>query len=113
MDLREIREKIESTEKKWVDIESEIGDSQNSVSSMSLFVEKERLKNLLEDARADIDTLLSSFHCKSFVRICRDLLERLFAVSENLRLSYVFPGYLESFYILDTIEIAEGIYGKH
>jgi len=40
---------------------------------------------------------------------CKKFLETILGISENLRVSYVFPGYVESYYIQDSLRILDGL----
>jgi len=109
--LKEIKKMIDSAQKRWAEIKSE--ENLLPLSNVSIVEKKEKLKNLLEDIRENIESLLSYSHCALLARVCRKFLERIFLISENLGASYAFAGYNESYYILDTIRIAEGFYKKH
>ena len=101
---------IDSAQKRWADIKSE--ENLLPLSNVSVVEKKENLKSLLEDIRENIESLLSYSHCALLAKVCRKFLERIFLISENLGASYAFAGYNESYYILDTIRIAEGFYKK-
>lgn len=100
----DLDERVEDVEMKWSEIEAEILLDSTSLGDMKLSLKKDVLKNLLEGIREDVDSLLGFSY---LLDSCKAILERLLTVSENLRVSYVFPGYVESFYILDTLKIAE------
>ena len=68
---------------------------------------QEILKNLLEDVRNRIEVILSEHNSRFLALISRVFLVRLLKISESLRMSYAFPGYVESFYIVDTLKSVE------
>ena len=97
-----------------IDIAQQGLDEIDSVSKTSMFTlgvlveKKEKLKNLLEDNRENIESLLVYSRCNILSRVCRNFLERILGISECLRASYAFPGYQESYYILDTLRLIDG-----
>lgn len=103
--LDEIKQMIESAQQKLGEIRDL--DSLYPLSRFSLCDKKEKLKNLLEDIRQKTESLIvdSPMACKSF-------LERILGISECLRASYAFPGYVESYYILDTLRLVDGKYDR-
>ena len=105
--IKVIQQKVAFAEKKWFQIEKEVSRNPFSAGSMKLSLKKDFLKKFLENIRKDIDTLLSEFHNNSFLKSCNASLKRLLDVSENLRASYVYPSYSESFYIFDTLRLTE------
>ena len=107
--LKEIKKMIDSAQKRWAEINSE--ESVLPLST-SIVYKKERLKNLLEDIRENIESLLSYSHCALLVKVCKKFLERTLLISEKLGASYAFAGYNESYYILDTIRIADSFSKK-
>jgi len=89
---------IDSAQHEW----SEISDL-DPMSSLSLISDqKEKLKELLEDIRQKTEGLITDFP-----NACKDFLERIMGISESLRVSYAFPGYSESYYILDTLRFID------
>ncbi len=105
--LKEIKQMIQVAEQGWSEIEGKMCDF--SVDSIDgLASKKDKLKNLLEDIRMNIEESLVYSHCSLLVKVCRNFLERILLISENLRGSYVFAGYSESYYILDTLRFIEG-----
>ena len=106
--LKEIKLMIQIAQQGWSEIEGEIQRDH----SPSLSTKKELLNNLLEDIRKNIEHLLFNFKCSMLVKVCRKFLENTFLISEKLGSSYGFAGYNESYYILDTIKIAEGFSKK-
>jgi hypothetical protein len=108
--LKEIKQMIDSAQKRWAEIKSE--ENLLPLSNVSIVEKKEKLKNLLENIREDIESLLSYSHCDLLVRVCKKFLERTLLISEKLGASYAFAGYNESYYILDTIRIADSFSKK-
>lgn len=109
--LSEIRKEVECTEQKWNDLACKMAENPSSACSMVLSLEKENLRNLLEDARKDIDKVLSKFLCAASA--CVGYLERILFVSEKLGTSYVFPDYRQSFYIIDSLKDAERMANRY
>ena len=107
--LKEIKKMIDSAQKRWAEIKS---DENMLPLSSAVVYKKERLKNLLEDIRENIESLLSYSHCNLLVKVCKKFLERTLLISEKLGASYAFAGYNESYYILDTIRIADSFSKK-
>lgn len=105
--LKEIKLKVQLAQKRWSEIEC--GTVENSLSSdkESIAIRKEKLKNLLEDIRVNIEDFLAYSHCHILVRVCKDFLEKILTISEKLRVSYVSPGYVESYYIFDTLRLTK------
>jgi hypothetical protein len=100
--LKEIKLMIEIAQQGWSEI-----DGLGSTSMNTIVEKKERLKNLLEDTRDAIERWLFLWDSKIIKKISISFLENLLSVSEKLRNSYTFPGYSESYYIIDTIEMAK------
>ena len=98
---------IDSAQQGWGEIK-DLG-SLYPLSKFSVCDKQEKLKNLLEDIRGSIEDLLLYSHCKMLVDVCKKFLESIFGISEGLRASYAFPGYVESFYILDTMKVVDGL----
>lgn len=103
--LKEIKFKVQFAQQSWSIIEGEITSDSSFPSKTNVQVRKERLKNLLEDIRVDIEDCLSCSNCRMWVKVCKDFLEKILAISEGLRVSYVSPGYVESYYIFDTLRL--------
>ena len=108
--LKEIQKMIDSAQKRWAEIKSD--ENLLPLTNASLVYKKEKLKNLLEDIREDIESLLSYSHCALLVKVCKNFLERTLLISEKLGASYAFAGYNESYYILDTIRIVDSFSKK-
>ena len=111
--LKEMRELIKLADQNWKEIEGELSrDSKDSTDSSipfsnAIMEKKEKLKNLLENIRNDLEVWLFSWDSSVVKEVCSEFLEDLLKTSEKLRLSYTFPGYVESFYILDTMEMTK------
>ena len=105
--LKEIRAMVNLAQKNWSDIEDEVAKDSSLCLSNVVAYKREKLENLLEDIRNNLEMWLSSWDSSIIKSVCRGFLEKILLISENLRLSYTFPGYSESFYILDTIEMTE------
>lgn len=104
--LKDIRLMIEIAQQGWAEIEGET-EKLRTPDSGSLCVKKESLKNLLEEIRRNLEAWLFNWDNTILKKICVNFLEKILIISENLRKSYVFPGYAESYYIADTIAIAK------
>ena len=104
--LKEIRLMIEIAQQGWAEIDGEI-QRLNSSDTGSLSVKKEGLKNLLEEIRKNLENWLLIWNNSILKKISINFLEKILIISENLRKTYVFPGYVESFFIADTIEMAK------
>lgn len=97
---------IQCAEQIWDEIQSKmVGVTEISLNYLA--VKKERLKNLLEDVRLNIEESLKSG--ENILEDCKISLERLLQVSEKLRVSYVSPEYMESYYIMDTLKTIRGM----
>ena len=96
---------IEIAQQGWDEIDGEIRI--NTSNSGNLCVKKENLKNLLEEIRKNLELWLFHWNSSILKKICKGFLEKILCISENLRESYIFPGYRESFYIVDTIEMTK------
>ena len=105
--LKDIKAMIQIAQQGWSEIEGEISANPSSVCRGNTILKMEKLKDLLEDIRLNIENSLVYSHCSMLIKVCKNFLESILAISENLRASYVFPGYVESYYILDTINFAE------
>ena len=105
--LKDIRAMIQVAQQEWSEIEGETSVNTSSLCRSNITVKMEKLKNFLEDIRMNIENLLIYSRCSMLVKVCKNFLENILAISENLRASYVFPGYVESYYILDTMNFAE------
>ena len=105
--LKKIKRKIDSAQECLIEIKNL--DLLYPLSRSESCEKKEALKNLLEDIRENVDVLLEYSHCGALVEICKKLLERTLLISESLRASYAFAGYNQSYYILDTIKIVDGL----
>ena len=105
--LKDIRAMIQTAQQEWSEIEGETSENPSSLCRSTITVKMEKLKNFLEDIRMNIENLLIYSRCSMLVKVCKNFLENILAISENLRASYVFPGYVESYYILDTMNFAE------
>ena len=105
--LKEIRAMIGVAQKDWSDIESEMTDGSPLGLSNVVADKRKKLENLLEDIRNNLEMWLFYWDSSIIKGVCRVLLEKILLISEGLRLSYVFPGYSESYYILDTIEMTK------
>lgn len=101
--LKEIKLKVQLAQQRWLEIEGEMDEKSLSSTGENIVVKKEMLKNLLEDIRVNIEDCLTYSHCRIFVRVCKDFLEKILTISERLRVSYVSPGYVESYNIFDTL----------
>jgi hypothetical protein len=108
--LKEIKQMIDSAQKRWIEIKND--EKKVPLCNASVVEKKENLKNLLENIREDIESLLSYSHCDLLVKVCKKFLERTLLISEKLGASYAFAGYNESYYILDTISIADAFSKK-
>ena len=104
--LKDIRLMIEIAQQGWTEIEGEM-QRLHASDTGKLCAKKEGLKNLLEEIRRNLEAWLFRWDNTILKKICVNFLERILIISENLRKSYVFPGYVESFYIVDTIEMAK------
>ena len=104
--LKEIKQMIDSAQQEWSEI-SDL-DSLYPLSWANVCEQKEKLKDLLEDIRENIEDRLSCSHCRFLVNVCKKFLEKILKISEGLRASYAFPGYVESYYILDTLRLIDG-----
>jgi hypothetical protein len=107
--LDEIKEMVKDAQQRWGEINDELNPLY-PLSRVGLCEKKEKLKNLLENIRENIEALLS-YSCTK-VDVCKSCLESILGISEDLRISYAFPGYVESFYIMDTIKIADGLMNR-
>jgi len=105
--LKEIKLMVQIAEQGWSEIEGKTSNL-SGFTADGLAKKKEKLKNLLEDIRVNIESFLIYSRCSALMRVCREFLDRILMVSENLRVSYVFPGYTESYYILDTLRFIDG-----
>ena len=105
--LKEVKQMIQIAQQGWSEIEGEMENDFSAVCGTNVVVKKERLKNLLEDIRLSIESSLMYSRCSLLMKVCKNFLESILAISENLRASYVSPGYVESFYILDTLKMIE------
>lgn len=103
--LRDIKLMIEIAQQGWFEIEGEMQGSVLPFKAVSL--KKEKLKNLLEDIRKSIESLMMYSRCNILMKVCKSFLEKILRISESLGNSYAFPGYSESFYILDTMKMAD------
>lgn len=70
----------------------------------NIFSVQQELRNMLENIRLDIEALLNRTYVKSYVHMCRYLLEDILEISEKLRFTYISPDYSESFYIYDVLK---------
>jgi hypothetical protein len=104
--LKDIRLMIEIAQQGWREIECEMVRL-HSFDSGSLCMKKEGLKNLLEEIRKNLEAWLLKWDNTILKKICINFLEKIMVISENLRKSYMFPGYTESYYIADTIAMAK------
>ena len=104
--LKEIKKKIQIAQQKWIEIEEETAQSP-LYSKTNINNRKEKLKNFLEEIRVNIEDLLTHSHNHLLVEDCKGFLEKILVVSENLRVSYVSPGYVESYYIFDTLKLTD------
>ena len=100
--LKKIGKMIKMAQLGWSEIEGEIMREPALLCKSSVSLKMDKLKNLLEDIRANIESSLTTENLPK----CKNFLETIFKISENLRVSYVFPGYVESYYIMDTLKIA-------
>jgi len=100
----EIKILSDDVQGQWNMLEVELTTGSPADSMNRLAFKKEGLKNFLEKIRKKIETILLGSPSKSAVKKCKDFLDILLQISEGLRVSYMFPGYVESFYILDTIK---------
>ena len=105
--LKEIKRKIQFAQQNWAELEEEIAQSSLLTVKINISSRKEKLKNLLEEIRVNIEDLLNYSHCRSLVKVCKGFLEKILAISEKLRVSYVSPGYVESYYIYDTLKLTD------
>jgi hypothetical protein len=105
-EVEDIKKMVISAQEKWGEIKCSLNPLY-PLSGILLCEKKEKLKNLLEDIRESIEALLSYSPIK--IDDCRSALESIFKISEGLRASYAFPGYMESFYIMDTINLVKGL----
>ena len=103
--LDEIKQMIDSAQQKLGEIRDL--DSLYPLSRFSLCEKKEKLKDFLEDIRQKTEALIADSP-----RDCKRFLEQILGISECLRASYAFPGYVESYYILDTLRLIDGKYGR-
>jgi len=104
--LKEIKKKIQLAQEKWIEIEEETAKSP-LCSKANITNRKEKLKNFLEEIRLNIEDLLTHSHDHLLVKVCKGFLEKILTISENLRVSYVSPGYVESYYIFDTLKLTD------
>ena len=102
--LKRIRREIKKAQNYWAGIKCEID---NAPDLGCLSVKKEKLKNHLEEIRKMIGNRLLKCDNKIFREKCVDLLTKIFDISEDLNRTYAFPGYVESYYIYDTIKMAK------
>ncbi len=100
----EIKILSDDVQGQWDMLEVELTTGSPADSMNRLAFKKEGLKDFLEKIRKKIETILLGSPSKSAVKKCKDFLDILLQISEGLRVSYMFPGYVESFYILDTIK---------
>ncbi len=105
--LKEIKKKIQFAQQKWIEIEGEIAQNSLPPFKANISNNKEKLKNLLEEIRVNIEDLLNYSHCRALVKVCKVFLEKILVISENLRSSYISPGYVESYYIYDTLRLTD------
>ena len=105
--LKEIKLKVQLAQKRWSEIEQGTVENSLSYDKENIAIRKEKLKNLLEDIRVNIEDCLTYSHCRMLVNVCKEFLEKILAISENLRVSYVSPGYVESYYIFDTLRLTK------
>ena len=103
--LKEIKLMVQTAQDEWLEIEQEIAKGGSPRGKVGF--KMEGLKNLLEDIRVNIESSLVYSRCSMLVKVCRAFLESIFTISENLRVSYMFPGYVESYYIMDTMKFAD------
>ena len=96
---------IDSAQEKWIEVSNL--DSMYPLSLVSVCEQKEKLKDFLEDIRQKTEALIADSP-----RDCKKFLERILGISECLRASYAFPGYVESYYILDTLRLVDGKYDR-
>ena len=101
--LEKIKSMIQKAQQGWSEIEGEIKSEPKSLCKSSITVKMDKLKNLLEDIRENLESSLNTDNLANY----KIFLETIFKISENLRVSYVFPGYVESYYIMDTLKIAD------
>ena len=104
--LKDIRLMIEIAQQGWAEIEGEM-QRLHASDTGKLCVKKEGLKNLLEEIRKNLEAWLLKWNSTILKRGCVNFLEKILIISEDLRGTYVFPGYVESFFIADTIEMAK------
>ena len=100
----EIKGLSDDVQGQWKMLEAELTTGSPADSMNSLAFKKEGIKNFLEKIRKKIETILLGTPSECAVTKCEDFLKILLQISEGLRVSYMFPGYVESFYILDTIK---------
>ncbi len=105
--LKEIKLKVQLAQKRWSEIERGTVENSHSSDKENIAIRKEKLKNLLEDIRVNIEDFLAYSHCHVLVKVCKDFLEKILDISEKLRISYVSPGYVESYYIFDTLRLTK------
>jgi hypothetical protein len=104
--LKEIKKKIQLAQLKWMEIEEETARISLQL-KVNISNRKEKLKNLLEEIRVNIEDLLTYSHCRALAKVCKGFLEKILVISEKLRVSYVSPGYVESYYIFDTLRLTD------
>lgn len=105
--LKEIKLKIQLAQRRWSEIEGEVMENSLLSTEENVVTKKERLKNLLEDIRINIEDCLTYSHCRMLVKVCKEFLEKILIISEKLRVSYISPGYVESYYIFDTLRLTK------
>ena len=104
--MDDVRLKIDNAQKMWAEIKCEM-QKVGMDGSGNLSVKKENLKNLLEEIRRNLETCVLGCNDNLFKRIVINLLKRILNISDDLGSTYAFAGYVESYYISDTIEMAK------
>ena len=105
MKSQEINLMIQSAEQVWNEIQTKLVGT-TDISMNYLATKKEELKDLLEAIRLKVEESLKSG--ENLIDDCKNFLSHILQLSENLRVSYVFPGYMESYYIFDTLRSIKG-----
>ena len=103
----EIKRLTKCARGQWDELENDLVRDRYSECMNVVALKKENLKNFLEKIRRKIEVVLFDSPSKPVVKACNKFLRELLRISENLRVSYLFPGYVESFYILDTIKYTQ------
>lgn len=105
--MEDIRLLLDIAQQGWDEIESEM-QRLGGYDVGKLCVKKEKLKNLLEEIRENLEMWLLSLDDALSKRTILPRLERLLNISEKLKQSYTFSVYYtESSLIASTIELGK------